>query len=206
MQKAANQILVVDDDPAINAILTLILEDQGYFVTSALSIQEAKHHVLMNKFAIALLDLGLPPNEHTPEQGFNLLNWIRNNQSHCHIIVLTGQTDTAYEAIKLGAFDYLSKPIDEADIIKSIQRANLFYQQNQKMKQAGLHALRLQTELGDGVKHIRNQAEEQIIRQLLQDYDFNVHEVARKLGLKRENIYYLIKKYNLERQCHHDDT
>nr|WP_279576225.1 helix-turn-helix domain-containing protein [Thiomicrorhabdus marina] len=53
--------------------------------------------------------------------------------------------------------------------------------------------------MGEGVKPVRNQAEEKMLRQVLADTNFNVHESARRLGLKRENVYYLIKKYNIER-------
>ncbi len=53
--------------------------------------------------------------------------------------------------------------------------------------------------MGVGVKSARNAAELKLLRQVLSDTNFNVHEVARRLGLKRENVYYLINKYGLER-------
>jgi len=76
----------------------------------------------------------------------------------------------------------------------------LFYEQAVKLKQQeGVQQLQVDVTLGDGVKAIRNQAEEKLVRQVLADTEFNVHETARRLGLKRENVYYLIKKYGLER-------
>ncbi|HHS99503.1 MAG TPA: Fis family transcriptional regulator, partial [Thiomicrospira sp.] len=51
----------------------------------------------------------------------------------------------------------------------------------------------------EGVKSIRNQAEQKLLKQVLADTDFNVHETARRLGIKRENVYYLIKKYSIQR-------
>jgi DNA-binding NtrC family response regulator len=193
-------ILIIDDDPAINTMIALVLQDQGYHVENAYSTEQAQQYLTAHRCAIVILDLGLPPDEHTPDQGFGLLNWIQAHQTGCHIIVLTGQLDTAYESIKLGAFDYLNKPVEASAIVNSVKRARLFYQQQQKMKNAGIHAVRLQSELGSGIKNIRNQAEESIIRLVLQDCDYNIHEAARRLGLKRENVYYLMKKYNLERQ------
>lgn len=193
-------ILIIDDDPAINTLIALVLQDQGYHVENAFSTEQAKQHLSTHHCAIVILDLGLPPDEHKPDQGFRLLNWIQTHQATSHIIVLTGQLETAYESIKRGAFDYLNKPVEASAIINAVERARLFYQQQQKMKQAGIHAVRLQSELGSGIKTIRNQAEESIIRLVLQDCDYNIHEAARRLGLKRENVYYLMKKYNLERQ------
>lgn len=121
------------------------------------------------------------------------------------MLVLTGQENTAYESIKLGAFDYLNKPIDEQAILNAVQRASLFYQQNQKMHQQGLHSMRIQAEMGEGVKNVRNQAEQKILRHVLFQCDFNIHETARRLGLKRENVYYLMNKYAIQRQTSESD-
>ncbi|UQB43185.1 response regulator [Thiomicrospira microaerophila] len=205
MEQKDLPILIVDDDPAINAILGLVLENQGYPTYSAITTDQAQQQLSLHPIAIVLLDLGLPPDEHTPKQGLALLDWIQTHYPSMQVLVLTGQADTAYESIKLGAFDYLNKPIEEIDILRAVQRAALFYQQTEKMHQQGLQSLRIQAEMGEGVKAIRNQAEEKILRQVLYQCQFNIHEAARRLGLKRENVYYLINKYAIQRQTSESD-
>ena len=57
----------------------------------------------------------------------------------------------------------------------------------------------MQIHMGEGMKKVRNAAEQKLLKKVLADTNFNVHETARRLGLKRENVYYLINKYGLER-------
>lgn len=54
-------LLIVDDDPAINAMLALVLENQGYQTESAYSVEQAERFIQQKTFALVLLDLGLPP-------------------------------------------------------------------------------------------------------------------------------------------------
>lgn len=196
----AKGILVVDDDLALRAILSMTLESEGCLVSQAENVEQAKTHLLQGGFSLVLLDLGLPPNEHTPEQGIELLNWIVQQGYHLKVIVLTGQEDTAYACIKAGAFDYLTKPVSEAQLLNAVQRAQLFYQQHQRMQQQeAVQAIHINVPIGEGVKPVRNQAEETLVRQVLQATQFNINEAAKRLGLRRENIYYLMKKYDLNK-------
>ena len=195
-------ILLVDDDPALRGMLGFSLESVGYIVTEAESRKEAIDCLTQKKYSIVLLDMGMPPYEHSPQEGVAVLEWLQLNQSTVKTLVLTGQNaeSTSYLALKHGAFDFLEKPVSSEDMLSAIKRAVMFYEQEEKLReQEGLHKVQIDVCLGDGVKHIRNQAEEKLVRQVLSDTEFNVHEAARRLGLKRENVYYLIKKYGLHR-------
>jgi DNA-binding NtrC family response regulator len=199
---ANQQILLVDDDPALRGMLSFSLELAGYNVTEASSRTVAINVLKSELFPVVLLDMGMPPNEHTPEEGVAVLSWLQQQQLASKVIVLTGQhaDDTAYLALKHGAFDFLEKPISSEVLLLSVKRALLFYAQEGALKQKeGVQKFQLDASLGEGVKSIRNQAEEKLVRQVLSDTEFNVHETARRLGLKRENVYYLIKKYHLQR-------
>jgi len=196
------QVLLVDDDPALRSMLGFSLELEGYVVSEAESRVQALAVLSKQNFAVVLLDMGMPPNEHTPEEGVAVLEWMQNNQSHVKILVLTGQNaeSTSYTALKHGAFDFLEKPITSSNLLLAVKRATLFYEQEQKLREhEGFHRVQINTNLGDGVKQVRNNAEEKLVRQVLSDTGFNVHEAARRLGLKRENMYYLIKKYDIQR-------
>lgn len=198
-------ILVIDDDIAIRELLSLSLEAQGYQVITAENAEDGIQKLLQNASEIKLLilDMGMPPHEHTPEEGLKVLDRISLASLSCKVIVLTGQDAeaTSYQAIKHGAFDFLSKPVSSEHLLSAVNRACLFYQQSQKLKQQeGIQKVELDLALGEGVKSARNQAEYKLVKQVLKDTDFNIHEVARRLDLKRENVYYLIKKYDLKRE------
>ena len=199
---ASLKVLLVDDDPALRGMLGFSLELAGYQVTEVGSRTDAIKALQSDCFQVIVLDMGMPPHEFTPQEGLAVLEWVRVKDALVKVVVLTGQDAeaTSYLALKHGAFDFLEKPISAEAVLNAVKRAFLFYEQAAKLKQQeGVQHLQVEVTLGDGVKAIRNQAEEKLIRQVLADTEFNVHEAARRLGLKRENIYYLIKKYGLQR-------
>lgn len=195
-------LLIIDDDPAIRGMLSMTLAQAGYEVAESHSAQDAIEQIQNQAFQVVLLDMGMPPNEHGLEEGISVLNYISGNQINAKVIVLTGQNaeQASYSAIRHGAFDFLSKPVAPEALLQSIKRAELFWNQSAEIKdREGVQKIELDLPLAEGVKAARNSAEEKLLKQVLKDTDFNVHEVARRLNLKRENVYYLIKKYGIER-------
>ena len=59
--------------------------------------------------------------------------------------------------------------------------------------------LQLNAKVADGLKAVREEAEEKLVRQVLKDTDFNIYRSAEKLGIKRESIYYFMKKFGINR-------
>ncbi|MBN2865158.1 MAG: response regulator [Thiotrichales bacterium] len=195
-------ILLVDDDPALRAVVSFSLELAGYQVVEADSRQSAIDQLAKKSISVVILDMGMPPHEHSLEEGLAVLEWLDANQPQVKTLVLTGQDASlsSYQSLKLGAFDFLEKPISQQALLQSVSRAFLFFEQAEKLKhQEGIQRVEIDAILGEGVKTIRNQAEEKMLKQVLIDTDFNVHETGRRLGLKRENVYYLIKKYHIVR-------
>jgi DNA-binding NtrC family response regulator len=196
------EVLVVDDDMAIRGMLSISLESIGYKITEATSADEAINLLKNKAFPLVILDMGMPPNEHLPTEGINVLDWIIQQELASRVIVLTGQDadSTSYQAILHGAFDFFSKPVQFTLLVSSLQRAELFNKQMAKIEQKeNLCKIELEVIIGDGVKNVRNAAEQKLLRRVLKKTGFNVHETGRRLGLKRENVYYLIKKYGIER-------
>ncbi len=113
-------LLLVDDDPAYRRVLGNELRRSGHEVIVAESGAEALAALTTNQPEVVLLDLQLPD-----MSGLDVLRAIREQQPEGDVIMLTGHgtIDTAIEAIRAGAFDYLSKPcpLDELDV--RIQRA-----------------------------------------------------------------------------------
>lgn len=195
-------ILLVEDDLALRKMLFNSLEMQGFDVLQADNRQSAMQ-MLKNspEIGVVILDLGLPPMEHTTDEGLGIIRQIAAEMHNVKIIVLTGQDEekSALDAIREGAFDFLSKPTGFEDILLSVNRAFLFHNKELVMSADGLTRLQLNTKTSDGLKAVREEAEEKLVRQVLKDTGFNVYQSAAKLGIKRESIYYFMKKFGISR-------
>lgn len=113
-------ILVVDDEKSQREILEMILAEEGYDVTTAASGEAALKFVKDRRFDLALTDLKM-----TGMDGIELLQHLLAYDSSIIVILLTahGSIDSAKEALRRGAFDYLQKPYDKAALLETINRA-----------------------------------------------------------------------------------
>lgn len=196
-------ILLVEDDFALRTVLKSVLEIQGFNILEtdnqqgamdALNDPEHNIHVM-------ILDLGLPPKAHTTDEGLKVITRTTAAMHTTKIIVLTGQDEekSALDAIREGAFDFLSKPASSEDILTAVNRAILFHTKEQDLSADGLARLQFNAKLADGLKAAREEAEEKLVRQVLKDTGFNIYRSAEKLGIKRESIYYFMKKFGINR-------
>lgn len=196
------RVLLVEDDPALRHILRNVLEINGYQVQEADSKVSAEQALKDDAdIAVVVLDLGLPPSPHTTIEGLSVIRLVARQLHAAKIVVLTGQDEesSALAAIKEGAFDFLAKPSKSEDILSSVQRAVLFHQNEKTLFAEGLTRLQINVKMADGLKAAREEAEERLVRQVLKDTEFNVYQSAARLGLKRESIYYFLKKFGIKR-------
>ncbi len=105
----AARVLVVDDEPDLRTLYELTLLREGYHVDSAGSLAEAHQQLESNRFDAVITDMRLPDG-----LGLELLNSMLKQQRGERCIVMTayGSAENAVEALKAGAFDYLTKPVD----------------------------------------------------------------------------------------------
>lgn len=200
--KNKGEILLVEDDIALRKMLFNSLEMQNFDVIEADNRQSAIETLKTEpNISVVILDLGLPPMEHTTDEGLAVIREIITELFPVKIIVLTGQDEqrSALEAIREGAFDFLSKPASFEDILLSVNRAFLFHDKEMAMSADGISRLQVNTKTSDGLKAVREEAEEKLVRQVLKDTGFNVYQTAAKLGIKRESIYYFMKKFGITR-------
>jgi len=101
--------LVVDDELNIQEILTILLEDFGFQVDRASNRKEADDLIDENYYDLALLDLRLPDGS-----GIDILKKLKEKNPKTEVVIVTAfaSSETAVEAIKLGAYDYISKPFE----------------------------------------------------------------------------------------------
>lgn len=196
------QVLIVEDDSALRTLLAGIIGSRGYHILQAERRDEALE--MLNDFpdvAVVICDLGLPPQPHTTAEGLATIRDIQDLATSPKIIVLTGQDQesSALEAIREGAFDFLAKPAQADQIVSALDRALLFHRKERDMAADGVTRLQLNARVSDGLKAVREDAEEKLIRQVLKDTGFNVYQSAAQLGVKRESIYYFMKKFGIQR-------
>ena len=105
----AIQILVVDDEPDLRTLYELTLLREGYRVTAAGSVNEAKQLLAEGQFDVLITDVRLPDG-----LGLELIAAVKAGQrtERCVVITAYGSAENAVECLKAGAFDYLTKPVD----------------------------------------------------------------------------------------------
>ncbi len=114
-------ILIVDDEPDIRELVSDILADEGYRVTVAADAAAARQSVLQSPPDLVLLDIWMPDTD-----GITLLRqWCQEGELAYPVIMMSGHgnIETAVEATKLGAWDFIEKPIALAKLLLSVERA-----------------------------------------------------------------------------------
>ncbi|ULJ70004.1 sigma-54 dependent transcriptional regulator [Wielerella bovis] len=117
----STDILIVDDELGIREVLQETLEDEGYTVALACNAAEARTMRNKNRPAMVLLDIWMPDSD-----GITLLKeWAKNGQLTMPVVMMSGHgsIDTAIEATKIGALDFLEKPIPLQKLLSTVERA-----------------------------------------------------------------------------------
>ena len=117
----SSDILIVDDEIGIRDLLSEILQDEGYTVALAENAEEARQLRHQTRPAMVLLDIWMPDCD-----GITLLKeWAKNGQLNMPVVMMSGHAsiDTAVEATKIGALDFLEKPIALQKLLSTVDRA-----------------------------------------------------------------------------------
>ncbi|TFG38990.1 MAG: sigma-54-dependent Fis family transcriptional regulator, partial [Chromatiales bacterium] len=114
-------VLVVDDEVDIRALIQDILTDEGYGVSVAADAAEARLARSKRKFDLILLDIWMPDTD-----GITLLReWSEGGDLNCPVVIMSGHgtVDAAVEATRLGAFDFVEKPLSLAKLLRTVEGA-----------------------------------------------------------------------------------
>ncbi len=120
MSKTPVKVLIVDDEINIREALATLLRDEGYEVSTAPSVEQAVSALGVDYFQVVVSDVRMDG-----ESGMDLLRWLRAHSPETEMILLTayGSVENAVEAMKLGAYDYLAKPVDRRRLSLLIEKA-----------------------------------------------------------------------------------
>jgi len=117
----SRHILVVDDEPDIRNLVHEILEDEGYSVTTADGGEAARKACRVRRPDLILLDIWMQDVD-----GITLLReWSESGELPCPVVMMSGHgtVETAVEATRLGAYDFIEKPISLAKLLLTVERA-----------------------------------------------------------------------------------
>ena len=113
-------ILIVEDDITFGMMLKTWLGKKGFNVSSVSNIARAQKHIDAQPVDLILSDLRLPDHD-----GIHLLKWMGEKELHIPLIIMTGYADiqSAVQAMKLGAQDYIAKPVNPEELLKKMSEA-----------------------------------------------------------------------------------
>jgi DNA-binding NtrC family response regulator len=117
---ASHSLLVVDDDLAMREMLASLFREQGFAVEEAASADEALHHLGEAEFDVVLSDIKMPG-----RSGIELVGEARRLRPDTPVVLMTafGSIDSAVEAMRSGAFDYITKPFEPDVVQLTVERA-----------------------------------------------------------------------------------
>lgn len=133
-------ILIIDDEPGIRTVLSDIFEDEGYAVRSACDGIEGLQMLSDGEVSLVILDIWLPN-----KGGIDVLKEIKDDYPELEVIIISGHAniDLAVKAVKLGAFDFMEKPLSLDRIITLSRNALALDQlkkENRRLKESILQA------------------------------------------------------------------
>jgi len=127
----SEKVLVVDDEPGMRSLLTRVMEKEGYSAASCADGNEALQAIAKEDWDLVIADIDMPGMD-----GIELLKHIRKDSPQVPVLMITAYAtvETAVEAMKLGAHDYITKPfaMDELKIVvgKALERQRLLVQRD----------------------------------------------------------------------------
>jgi DNA-binding NtrC family response regulator len=207
---SSKEILVVDDEIGIRELLSEILFDEGYKVHLAENAQQAREFRSNKEPDLVLLDIWMPDMD-----GLSLLKeWVAHNLLTMPVVMMSGHgtIETALEATRIGASDFLEKPIALQKLLKTV--ATVMQQSNKKEKQKiesmeqndrriiKQYALPLDLSLREAREHF----DKLYFNYQMDRENGNVTRVAENMGIERTHLYRKLKQLGIKMQKKNTDN
>ena len=163
MTRGKVRILVVDDEETVRSLFRRILEEAGYEIATAANGEEALREVSQQEPEVVLLDIKMPG-----LSGIEILGKLTTDCPDICVIMVTAvvDTQTAVEAMKLGAYDYITKPFKPNDVVRKMQEA---LEKRDSLLQRKRLSLQLQQNVAEQSKQMHEQFNE-LVRTLAREH------------------------------------
>ena len=204
---SGNQILVVDDEIGIRELLSEILFDEGYQVHLAENAEQARAYRNEHEPDLVLLDIWMPETD-----GVSLLKeWVEQELLTMPVIMMSGHgtIETAVEATRIGAVDFLEKPIAMQKLLKAIADAikpgnrafgggDMKHQVELGTRDAETQTQPFYLSLDLPLREARDHFDAMYFDYHLKQESGNVARVAEKVGLERTHLYRKLKQLGVK--------
>ncbi len=198
----STKILIVDDDPAVRAILMRYLEDEYPGCVDTHSPFDALNKIKHERFSLVISDVVMPG-----MSGTELLKFIKKHDPETAVIMVTGVMDinTAVDSLRMGAFDFVTKPFDLPSIRHAVRRAlerRRLLVENRNYQEELERKVRERTEELNGALKEVEESYKDTLEALVTSLDAREHEtqahsqrvreytltLAREIGLKEDDL------------------
>jgi DNA-binding NtrC family response regulator len=173
----SERILVVDDDPGLSEVIGILLEREGYGVEYASTVKAGLERINVSNIDLVVTDLKLPDGT-----GLEVIAGVRARRPRLPIIMITSYSsmESAIDALRAGANDYVIKPFNNDEFLHAIARA--------------LNERRL-------VRGARPLAIEEYIREVIERFQdsYSETQLARMLGIGRKTLWMRRRQWGLKR-------
>ncbi len=196
---ATKEILVVDDEVGIRELLSEILFDEGYHVHAAENAGEARAFRNRQAPDLVLLDIWMPDTD-----GVSLLKeWVAHSQLTMPVVMMSGHgtIETAVEATRIGAVDFLEKPIALQKLLDAVAKAIRggvpIRAESRGVERWGMDS-EIPLSLDLPLREARDHFDSIYFNYHLHKENGNVNHVAQKIGLERTHLYRKLKQLGIK--------
>jgi DNA-binding NtrC family response regulator len=201
------RVLVVDDEISLLRALEALLEGKGYEVVALESPIAATQRLAIEDFDVALLDVKMPE-----LSGIELLSAVKHRRPEIEVLMMTDHTtvETAVAAIEAGAYDYVTKPFDDGELVaravaKAAERKTLLDRNRElehrvrerdgQLRKAGDDGAFLSMSYAAAKEQSLRRFEKGYVDALMRACNNNISAAARKAGMDRSNFKRVLRKY-----------
>ncbi len=202
---ATKNILVVDDEVGIRELLSEILFDEGYRIHLAENATQARHFREQHVPDLVLLDIWMPDTD-----GLTLLKeWVERDQLTMPVIMMSGHgtIETAMEAMRIGASDFLEKPIALQKLLASVEKAiqhgvpaigSHKPQENTSKISDSEVRTQMSLPLDLPLREAREHFDSLYFNYQMQKENGNISRIAEKAGIERTHLYRKLKQLGIK--------
>lgn len=206
MEHAAPSVLLVDDEARLREVLVRSIRSLGHDTDGAATAEEALRMMKQQPRAVAIVDLNLPG-----MSGMDLFAELRRRHPATQVIVLTGfgDLDSAQQAIRLDAVDFLTKPCHLGDLEQALDRAARRLHDPDRKPDARLDRPEMLAEaakpplpppspVAPAPGQTIEELEKQAILAAIRRHDGHRRQAAAELGISLRKLYYCLSRYQIK--------